>query len=150
MRNRVMNRFILLLICAMAAGCSGLPHRAQTPVDSQASRWIRTELFFGLSKPDGSVVETAEWNAFLEEHILSRFPDGLTVVDAAGRYLDRHHRMIREPSKMIIILYPPERSATANSNLIAISAEYCSQFKQESVLRADSIAKASFLSGSKP
>ena len=145
-----MNRFILLLVFAMAAGCSAPSHKGLPPAASQASRWIRTELFFGMSKPDGSGVQGEEWNAFLEQHIVPRFPDGLTVVDAVGRYLDRQHRMIREPSKVVIILYPSDRAATANSSLLAIASEYCSQFKQESVLRADSIAKTSFLSGDKP
>ena len=138
-----MKRMIILLVCAMAVGCSTAP-RAYL-AESPGAYWIRTELYFGLSKPDGSLVSTAEWNAFLDDHISRRFPDGLTVLDSTGRYLDSQHQTIKEPSKIVIIFYSPEKTSTANSNIAAIVTEYCSQFDQESVLRADSVEKTSFL-----
>jgi hypothetical protein len=145
-----MKRFTALLVCVLVAGCSAPAHWPHARVASPGSRWIRTELFFGLSEPDGSLIDAADWNAFLDEHILPRFPEGLTVLDATGRYLDKQQRTIKEPSKVVIFFYAPDRSVAANSNLTAIAAEYCSQFKQESVLRTDSLERASFLSGKHP
>jgi hypothetical protein len=101
-------------------------------------------LFFGFLKQDGSLVTTQQWNAFVEQRISPRFPGGLTVVGAYGRCLDSPGVWKEEPSEIVIILYPPDQASTANSNIAAIVAEYCSQFDQESVLRADSVQKTSF------
>jgi uncharacterized protein DUF3574 len=142
-----MNRLILLLVGALMVGCSTTRH--PTTAASPGARWIRTELFFGLSKPDGSIIAAEDWNTFLDGQILRRFPDGLTVLDATGRYLDQQQRTIKEPSKLVILFYSPDRASAANSNITAIVTEYCSQFHQESVLRADSVQKTSFPSPKK-
>jgi hypothetical protein len=34
-----------------------------------ATLWLRTELFFGTDKPDGTAVSAAEWEAFLDAEI---------------------------------------------------------------------------------
>jgi Protein of unknown function (DUF3574) len=47
--------------------------------------FLRTELFFGLSRPEGEVTEE-EFQQFLAEHITPRFPDGLTVVTGLGQF----------------------------------------------------------------
>lgn len=46
--------------------------------------FLRTELFFGLSKPDGEVTEE-ELQQCLAQHITPRFPEGLTVVTGLGQ-----------------------------------------------------------------
>ena len=54
---------------------------------------IRTTLYFGLSRPKGSVSEL-EWQVFLRDEVTRRFPDGLTVWQAEGQWLShcRQHR----------------------------------------------------------
>ena len=45
---------------------------------------IRTTLYFGLSRPKGSVSEL-DWQIFLRDEVTRRFPDGLTVWQAEGQ-----------------------------------------------------------------
>jgi hypothetical protein len=51
------------------------------PMDCGASSapQIRTTLYFGLSRPKGSVSEL-EWQIFMRDEVTRRFPDGLTSV----------------------------------------------------------------------
>ena len=61
-----------------------------------------------------------------------RFPDGLSVVDAAGQWRDKTRgRMVREPSKLVIILTADD--APARDKIAAIVAAYKEQFRQQSV-----------------
>ena len=48
-----------------------------------SSAQLRTTLYFGLARPKGSVSELA-WQMFLRDEVTARFPDGLTVWNAAA------------------------------------------------------------------
>jgi hypothetical protein len=48
-----------------------------------------------LSKLDGSLVSSEQWQQFLDRHITPRFPEGLTVIEASGQYLDRWQVILR-------------------------------------------------------
>src|SRR6185503_16288331 len=52
---------------------------AASRLQSVGEVWNRTELYFGSSKPDGSVVTEAEYQLFVNNEVTPRFPDGLTV-----------------------------------------------------------------------
>jgi hypothetical protein len=108
-----------------------------------AQLWQRTELYFGLSKPDGSRISDAEYQAFLDKEVTPRFSEGFTVLNGSGQYRSANGEIVREPSKVLILQYAfnDERSAAAN----AISAAYRAQFQQESVLRVDAPSCAGFL-----
>jgi hypothetical protein len=104
--------------------------------------FLRTELFFGLSKPDGQVTED-EFQQFLAHNITPRFPDGLTVVTGLGQFRNARGTIIQERSKLVILLYPPHQ-AKASGRIERIREEYKTLFQQESVLRADSRECVSF------
>jgi hypothetical protein len=104
--------------------------------------FLRTELFFGLSKPEGEVTEE-EFQHFLAQHITPRFPDGLTVVTALGQFRMARGTIIQERSKLVILLYPPDQ-AKASRRIERIREEYKALFQEESVLRADSRECVSF------
>ena len=53
--------------------CSNIP---------MAKPVTRTELFFGLRKPNGAEVNQAEFQQFLDREVTPRFPDGFTRVCA--------------------------------------------------------------------
>ncbi|MEJ2415771.1 MAG: DUF3574 domain-containing protein [Exilibacterium sp.] len=95
----------------------------------------RTELFFGLSKPDGTTISDSEFEAFVDAEVTPRFPDGLTQLDGSGQFLSSSGVLIKEGSKVLILLYPFSKSASAKVN--EIRDAYVSQFNQESVLRTD-------------
>ena len=104
--------------------------------------FLRTELFFGLSKPHGEVTEE-EFQHFLAQHMTPRFPDGLTVVTGLGQFSNASGTIIRERSQLVILLYPPDQ-ANASRRIARIREEYKTLFQQESVLRADSREWVSF------
>ena len=56
--------------------------------------FLRTELFFGLSKPEGGVTEE-EFQQFLAQNITPRFLDGLTVVTGLGQCRNASGTIIR-------------------------------------------------------
>jgi hypothetical protein len=104
--------------------------------------FLRTELFFGLSKPEGEVTEE-EFQQFLAQNITPRFPDGLTVVTGLGQFRNAFSIIIQERTKLVILLYPPDQAHTSG-RIEQIREEYKTLFQQESVLRADSSECVSF------
>jgi hypothetical protein len=90
------------------------------------------ELMFGRNIGDRLGVSDAAWSRFLDREIVPRFPDGLTVIDAVGRWRDPdRNRLVREPSKIVtIVLRDRERDQAA---LDAIAAAYKTRFRQQSV-----------------
>ena len=105
--------------------------------EAEAEPWVRTELFFGTAKPDGTAVSDAEWEAFLDTEITSRFPEGLTVLSGNGQWQGEDGEIVEERSKIVILLYPREAVDESNAEIEQIRAAYEAQFQQESVLRAD-------------
>ena len=99
--------------------------------------FIRTELFFGTEKPDGSEVTTKEWKRFLNNEITPRFPDGLTVLTGSGQFRDSSGEIIKEKSRLLILLYPVETQAESSAKIEQIREAYKQAFQQQSVLRAD-------------
>ena len=90
------------------------------------------ELMFGRSIAGHLRVDAAAWSRFLAREITPRFPDGLTVLDAAGQWQDPvGGRLVREPSKMVIILAADE--APVHERIAAIVAAYKQRFRQRSV-----------------
>lgn len=100
------------------------------------SYFLRTELFFGMDKPTGGQVTEAEWQTFLEGVVTPRFPDGLTVDDALGQYLDGK-TLVRERSKQIILIYPRRSKTSSSRKTEEIRRAYIKAFDQKSVLRVD-------------
>src|SRR5262245_28770229 len=66
--------------------------------------FLRTELFLGSNKPDGSVVSADEFQRFLNDEITPRFPDGLTLLTGLGQFRGSNP-IERERSMLLILLY---------------------------------------------
>ena len=64
-------------------------------------------LFFGRSRGDVEVVSDKAWRGFLAAEITPRFPEGLTVLDAAGQWRDGSGAIMRERTKLVIVLAKP-------------------------------------------
>lgn len=94
---------------------------------------IQEDLYFGRNiGTTGQVTET-EFQQFLNQIITPLFPDGLTVYDAKGQFSDSTNTQIREPSKVVSLLY--EDSLTNQQSINQIIDAYKNQFQQDSVLR---------------
>lgn len=101
--------------------------------------FIRTELFFGRSKPNGAEVSQEEFDAFLSDTITPEFPDGLTVLDAIGQFRDADGKVIREKAKVLILLYPSNTKRQSSRKIERIRTAYKTRFDQQSVLRVDDV-----------
>jgi Protein of unknown function (DUF3574) len=104
--------------------------------------FARTELFFGLSKPNGTEVQNAEFQQFLNREVTPRFPDGFTVLSGQGQFKDDSGVILKERSKLLILLNPI--AASNNQKIEEIRKAYIKAFQQQSVLRADELSCASF------
>ncbi|MBL9205623.1 MAG: DUF3574 domain-containing protein [Opitutaceae bacterium] len=63
---------------------------------------VQHQLYFGLRRRDGSVVDEAEWKDFEEANLPTTFPLGYKVVDGPGGWPEPGGAFIREPSKLVI------------------------------------------------
>jgi hypothetical protein len=100
-------------------------------------RYYRTELYFGLAKPDGSEVTAEEWAQFLADEVTPRFPAGFTVIEALGQYQRDDKRIVKEKSRVLILLYEKKDRKGITVKIEEIRAAYKKAFLQESVMRLD-------------
>jgi hypothetical protein len=90
------------------------------------------ELMFGRNVRGRSASGEAAWARFLAREITPRFPDGLTVLDAAGQWRDpASGRLARERSRLVIIVTAAD--PPADDRIAAIVAAYKQRFHQKSV-----------------
>jgi hypothetical protein len=108
-----------------------------------ARQFARTELLFGTAKPDGVVTEE-EFGAFLDDEVTPRFPEGLTVGKAHGRFTGQDGILVKEDSYLLVLLYPLETATESHQRIEAIRRSYESRFQQESVLRVDEPVRVMF------
>jgi len=138
MRNRLLALGIVLALVAQPTlGNRTIACTEAIAVSADSAPFYRTELFFGLSIPGGGRVSDDEWSQFTADVITSRFPDGFTIIDATGQYKQKDDQVIREPSKVIVFLYPVRMRTAARRRIEEIRRAYVRRFKQESVLRVD-------------
>jgi hypothetical protein len=91
------------------------------------------ELMFGRNIGRRLGVSEAEWSRFVDREIVSRFPSGLTMFNAAGEWRDgTSSKIMREPSKVVQIVLPGQAEDT--TRLSEIIAAYKQRFKQQSVV----------------
>ena len=100
------------------------------------SAFLRTELYFGTNKSDGTVVSPEEFQGFVDTFITPRFPDGLTLITGLGQFKGANG-VEKERSMLLILLYPVKEAKKSGIRIEEIRARYVDQFKQQSVLRAD-------------
>ena len=93
---------------------------------------VRETLYFGRSRPGGSVSD-AQWQAFVDDVVTPRFPDGFTVLQGQGHWRDGRGAIVTEPSTLLIVLHDGDAEATRM--LDEIADDYRRRFAQESVLR---------------
>ena len=107
----------------------------QEQLDSEL--FVRTELFFGRNKPDGNRVSRREWERFLDDVITPRFPEGLTVLEGTGRFLNSRGEVEQERTFVLVLLYPLAAQMDKNLRIEEIRDLYKLAFQQQSVLRVD-------------
>jgi uncharacterized protein YggL (DUF469 family) len=99
---------------------------------AEAIALIQKDLFFGRNIPGGGEVSEAEFDEFVDTEITPRFPNGLTISDADGQFLDSTNVVVTEQSKVITLFV--EDTPESEAAIREISQAYLRQFQQESVL----------------
>ena len=112
------------------------------PCPAGTDHFVEYRLFFGRSQGAVETVTDAAWREFLAEEIAPRFPDGLTVLDAAGQWRDSSGTVVRERSKVVLVLAAPGAGGMQHTREIAQA--YRRTFGPESVRRTISTACVSF------
>ena len=139
MKGLWMAAVLMIAVFALAA-CA--PSPADMPCPEGSERYDEYRLFFGRNIEDVEGVSDEDWRVFLADTVTPRFPDGLSVFDAAGQWRDSEGGIVRERSKMVLILAEP--SSDAVRRLDEIADEYKQRFSQESVLRVVDSACVAF------
>ena len=102
---------------------------------------MRTTLYFGLTRPSGTVSER-EWRDFVRNEVTPQFPDGLTVWEAEGQWRRPDGKIDQERSKVLLLVH--DDTPAARETLGALVASYKRMFQQESVLWESSMVCATF------
>jgi len=90
------------------------------------------ELFFGKEIGGRGPLTDAEWSDFSARIISQQFPDGFTVLDGDGQWLDqRSGQMVREKSKILLAAADPDSNLAARIG--AVTDAYRKEFHQQSV-----------------
>jgi Protein of unknown function (DUF3574) len=92
---------------------------------------IRTTLYFGRTRPKGSVSEL-EWQMFLRDEVTRRFPEGLTVWEAEGQWRTAAGSIDHEQSKVLLLVHSD--TTAARQSVQAVIEAYRKTFEQQSVL----------------
>ena len=96
--------------------------------------FVELNVYFGQEKGNGGTVTEEEWQTFLADTVTPRFPDGLTVLDARGQWLDTNEgRLYRESTKMLNVLVPAETADASVASIREISDGYKARFEQQVV-----------------
>ncbi len=106
-------------------------------VSIYAETFWRTELYFGRDKNDGTLVSDGDWNKFLDEIVTPKFPAGLTVLEGNGQYRLQNGTIVKERSKILVLLYSPKTRLINSRKINEIRNQYKKRFQQESVMRID-------------
>jgi hypothetical protein len=121
------------------AGCaggvlalSGCAQDTQQCLLPGQQKLIQVEMFFGRDVEGHGEVTNKQWSNFLASDVAPRFPDGFTVFDASGEWLNpATHFASDEASKVLLILARPSDSVAAD--VAAIADSYKRKFRQQAV-----------------
>jgi hypothetical protein len=118
----------ILVLPLLGNGAGAQPLACSAPLKPQQV----AELLLGRKIGDRLGVSETQFLNFLDREITPRFPDGLTVYDARGQYRDsERNRIVREPSKVVMIVLPGRPEDMTRLNEIADA--YKKRFRQQSV-----------------
>jgi hypothetical protein len=93
---------------------------------------LEVELMFGRHVGGRLGVTEARWRDFLAREVTPRFPDGLTVLDAAGQWREaRTGRTVREPSKLVRLVVPAD--VRTDEKIGEVVTAYKERFRQDAV-----------------
>lgn len=130
-------------ISLLVAGCGELSRPGSLHgIHAEDKPLIRTELFFGLSRPNGADVTADEFEQFLKDEVSVRFPAGFTIIESKGQWREESGRIRSEPSRILVLIHP--RDASADRKIEEIRSAFKTRYQQEAILRTDEWQGVSF------
>ncbi|MBT9331180.1 DUF3574 domain-containing protein [Paracidobacterium acidisoli] len=152
MKTRLLLPAALSLVFAVTVVPASVASFAQTATlhgdrahPGHTQGWVDTRLYFGLGLADTpqAGVSEADWRAFLDKEVTPRFPDGLSVLDVYGQWLNKGKtEPERLRSKCLVIDYPD--TAENRANIEAIRKAWKQKTGDQSVLKVTEPADVSF------
>jgi hypothetical protein len=143
---KVLGAIVVAVGLASVAGCATAPPAPAPesvmacPTGQEARR--TAQLFFGRNDGDKPSVSEADFQAFVDKDLTPRFPDGLTVVDGGGQWRGPENKLIREASKVVLIVLPKGRDVSGRID--TVRNVYKTRFHQDSVLLITQASCVSF------
>jgi hypothetical protein len=124
----------LIVAASLAAlsGCISTYTVPPTPCPAGQEAQRTAQLFFGRNIGGQPGVSEADFQKFVDSEITPKFPDGLTVIDGGGQWRGDENKLIREASKVVLIVLPKDRNVS--SRIEAVRTAYKARFHQDSVL----------------
>lgn len=123
-----MKRAGALIVMLGLAGCMSAPMPVACPAGQAQLR--TAQLFLGAGKP--AALTDRDLSRFVDQEVTPRFPDGVTVVDGGGQWKGSENRMIREASKVVLVVLPT--TGTGHGKVEAVRTAYRTRFKREPIV----------------
>jgi hypothetical protein len=129
--RKARHRGLALILGLLAAGAATTA-AAEGACSAPQQAMQQIELMFGRNIGGRLGVSETAWSRFLAREVTPRFPDGLTVVNAASQWRDKDRgALVREPSKLVTIV--TAQDPWTPDKIAGIVAAYKQQFRQQSV-----------------
>jgi len=123
--------FVVALALALTA-CSTTASAGAAECRAGLTPMTVAELLFGRNIDDRHGVTEKQWRRFLADEVTPRFPDGITVVDAAGQWRDREtDQVVRERTKLVTLIVVDDLETQAKID--AVVTAYKTRFRQQAV-----------------
>jgi hypothetical protein len=114
----------------LLTGCATTAPEPACPVGHTYQQ--TAQLFFGRNIGSEPGVSDGDFRKFMDEEVTPRFPDGLTVLDGGGQWRGKDEVLIREASKVMLLVLP--KGGDSGARIEAVRGAYKTRFHQESVL----------------
>lgn len=126
------SRLVILALALALTGCSTVASAGTNDCRAGLMPMTVAELLFGRNIDDRHGVTEKQWRRFLAQEVTPRFPDGITVVDAAGQWRDRDtSEIVRERTKLVTVIVADD--AETQAKIEAVVKAYKERFRQQAV-----------------
>jgi hypothetical protein len=113
-------RLSLFAVSLAFAGCATAP------------TMVSDRLFFGRSIPGGGEVTEAQWNSFVAEVIVPRFPEGFALWRGSGHWMGDDGVAVSEQTCVLETFHRP--GPAVDAKLAEIARAYRQRFNQDAVI----------------
>jgi hypothetical protein len=126
-----MHRALCVISLVGALGACAAP-AGQTCAPGVGSPSVLFTLYFGQSVPGAGDVTDQAWQSFLDDTITAELPNGYTILDAYGAWMNPMTRnTVKEATKVLIVALPEAPASLAAVN--RIRGAYQIRFHQQLV-----------------